>query len=229
MKRRAKSDLTRERILKAALKAFRKKGFDQTTMRDIARAAGSSLGSAYYYFPSKEALVLAHWEAQMTEHERLARAEFAKSSDLVERVRAVHSVRLDLIKADRKLLTGLFRSVADTGSPVSIFSQETSPLRARGIGLLREALEVPEVAEEVRDQAALLLWALMMGLLLYFVHDESPGQERTRRLTHGAIDILVPLIPWLALPQAEPLRDRIVALLAEAGIWPPAQPIVGKT
>ena len=31
-------------------------------MRDIAKAAGLSLGAAYYYFPSKEALVFAYYE-----------------------------------------------------------------------------------------------------------------------------------------------------------------------
>lgn len=220
MKRQKKSEATRERILEAALGKFRKRGFDATTMREIAEAAGASLGSAYYYFPSKEALVLAHWETQMDEHERRAREVFAQSEDLAERLRAVFHVRLDLMKHDRKLLTGLFRTIGDPASSVSVFSPETGSLRARGMGILHEALSVPEVVEDLRDQAALGLWALMLGMVLYFVHDDSPGQTRTRALVDGSLDTLIPLLPWLGAPAAQPLRTRLFALLAEAGLWP---------
>ena len=48
-----KAASTKERIEREALKLFRKRGFDRTTLRDIAKAAGTSLGSTYYYFPSK--------------------------------------------------------------------------------------------------------------------------------------------------------------------------------
>lgn len=221
MKPRKKSDATRERILEAALARFRKRGFDATTMRDIAEAAGASLGSAYYYFPSKEALVLAHWERQMDEHERRSREVFARSGDLAERLRAVFHVRLELMRHDKKLLTGLFRTIGDPSSPASVFSKETSGLRARGIGILREALSIPEIAPALRAQGALGLWVLMLGIVLYFVHDASPGQERTRELADSALDTLVPLLPWLAAPAAEPLRARLVTLLGNAGLWPP--------
>jgi len=49
---------TRRKIYEAAMAMFREKGFEQTTMRDIAAKAGVALGGAYYYFSSKEAIVL---------------------------------------------------------------------------------------------------------------------------------------------------------------------------
>src|SRR5207237_4793311 len=54
-----KAEETRERILDAALRLFRKRGFDQTTMRDIAAEAEVATGAAYYYFSSKEEMVIA--------------------------------------------------------------------------------------------------------------------------------------------------------------------------
>src|SRR5262245_55237148 len=99
--------------MRAALSAFRKRGFDATTMRDIAKLAETSLGAAYYYFPSKEALVLAHWEKQMDEHESRARKAFTESQDLHPRIRAVFQTRLELMRGDRKLLMGLFRTLGD--------------------------------------------------------------------------------------------------------------------
>ena len=53
-----KATLTRQRIIDTALQLFAAKGYDQTTMRDIAAEAGCSLGLTYRYFASKEDLVL---------------------------------------------------------------------------------------------------------------------------------------------------------------------------
>lgn len=56
-------------ILQAALQCFLAKGFHQTSMRDIAQAAGVSLGNLYNHFPGKEAIILA---VAVAESEELA-------------------------------------------------------------------------------------------------------------------------------------------------------------
>lgn len=56
-------------ILQAALQCFVAKGFHQTSMRDIAQAAGVSLGNLYNHFPGKEAIILA---VAVAESEELA-------------------------------------------------------------------------------------------------------------------------------------------------------------
>ena len=50
---------TRERIIDAGRSAFASQGFDQTTNKDIADAAGLTTGALYHYFESKPALFLA--------------------------------------------------------------------------------------------------------------------------------------------------------------------------
>ena len=47
---------TRKRILQASKKLFLKKGFRETTTRDIAREAGINLSNLYHYFASKDEL-----------------------------------------------------------------------------------------------------------------------------------------------------------------------------
>ena len=49
---------TRERLLKTALQFFAERGFDATSVRDLAAAAGVNLGAVNYYFGSKENLRL---------------------------------------------------------------------------------------------------------------------------------------------------------------------------
>jgi AcrR family transcriptional regulator len=49
---------TRDRILQAALSCFAERGFDGTSVRQIAVRAGVSLGLLYHYFPGKEAVLV---------------------------------------------------------------------------------------------------------------------------------------------------------------------------
>ena len=51
-----KGALARERMLKVALDLFGKHGYDATTTRMVAQAAGMNLGSIPYYFGSKDDL-----------------------------------------------------------------------------------------------------------------------------------------------------------------------------
>src|ERR1051325_885821 len=70
---RADSEETRRQILDTALALFRERGFDETTIRDIAGRAGLSLGAAYYYFRSKDAIVGAYYDYIQEEHQTRAR------------------------------------------------------------------------------------------------------------------------------------------------------------
>lgn len=59
-KRSAKIRLeSRTRILAAARKLFAQKGYEATTMQQVVREAGTSIGNAYFYFENKEGLVKA--------------------------------------------------------------------------------------------------------------------------------------------------------------------------
>jgi AcrR family transcriptional regulator len=52
----------RERILRAAVVCFARRGYHQTTMEDITAAAGIAKGAPYVYFDGKEAVFLALYD-----------------------------------------------------------------------------------------------------------------------------------------------------------------------
>src|ERR1700733_3229691 len=84
-----KSEETRTRILEAALAVFRERGFDSATMREIAVRAEVAVGAAYYYFDSKDAIVMAFYERSQTEMGPAIEAQLGQCKTLEARLRCV--------------------------------------------------------------------------------------------------------------------------------------------
>src|SRR5688500_18478860 len=134
----AKGEETQQRILSTALTLFREKGFDVATMRDIAAAAGQSLGAAYHYFPSKEAIVLAYYARVQQEHDRLVADALARHTDLRARVAAVVHSKFDVLADDRPLMGALLRYTGQPSHPLSFLGSGTRNLRVRSTVLFRD-------------------------------------------------------------------------------------------
>lgn len=211
-----KSEATRAKILGCALALFRKRGFDRTTMRDVAESAGVALGGAYYYFPSKDALVLAYYQETQAAHSTRARAAMKAARGLRERLGAVFHTKLDVLQKDRKLLGAIFRSVGDPQDPLSLFGSQAADVRSESFALFDEALEGSDIAPEMRSLVTMALWGLHMGILLYFMHDASPKQAKTRRLVDGGLDQVVMLLS--IAPMLGPLTQPLAALLEDADL-----------
>ena len=57
---RQQQDATRRQIVASAVDLMTRQGFDGTTMKDIARAAGIGDATIYKYFPTKDRIVLGY-------------------------------------------------------------------------------------------------------------------------------------------------------------------------
>jgi len=51
-----------------------------------------------------------------------------------------------------------------------------------------------------------------MGIILFWIHDRSPAQERTRALIEKSLGIVVRLIQLSSLPLMRPLRRQALEL-----------------
>ena len=215
---RAASEQTRRQILQTALALFRERGFEQTTIRDIAGRAGLSLGAAYYYFKSKEAIVGAYYHYVQEEHLTRARAAYASGGNLRDRLRAALHTKIDIMQEDRRLLRALFRYGGDPDHPLSWFGPATRHQRQHSVGVFAEAIADERLPDDLRDAAPTLLWTLHMGILLYFLYDTSPNQQRTRRLIDGAVDLVVDARRIVTSPLLRPMRRRVLSVLRNAGL-----------
>jgi len=68
-RRERRSVETRERLFRAALDLFARKGFTETTVGDITDAADVGKGTFFNYFPSKDHILLAFGEMQLAKLE----------------------------------------------------------------------------------------------------------------------------------------------------------------
>ena len=217
MKRRTtvKAEETRERILDAALQLFREKGFDETTMRDIAAEAEVATGGAYYYFRSKEELVMAFYVRTAEEARELWPGIIGASRDLRKRLRAILDLKFEQFAKHRRLLVALVRIGIDPAHPLSPFGRETEPMREESIEAFRMAIDNSDtkIPKDLRADLPRLLWLYQMGVILFWMFDESPKQEKTKRLIDGTLDLIVRLIQISSLRLMGPLRKRLLDIL----------------
>jgi AcrR family transcriptional regulator len=216
----SRSEATAEHILDTAIGLFRENGFDETTMRGVASEAGVALGLAYHYFPSKEALVMAYYERMQTEHRIVAIEKLTQACSLRDRLAMLLHTKLDILKDDRKLLGALFRYTGSPDHPLSFLGKATAPLRADCMSLFAEAFEPEKLPEDLRELLPLAMWALHMGVLLYFLYDSSPNLRRTRRLVDGSVELAVGLLKLAKFPLLRPARRGVMGLLRDAELIP---------
>ena len=214
------AESTRRRILSVALALFRERGYERTTMRAVAKATELSLNAAYHHFEGKQDIVHALYAQQQRAHEEAAEAALAEGQGLRERLGHALHTALDVRAVDRPLMRELAPLVVGPDDATSAFSRRTSEIRERSIGLYRRILDDPAVPEDLRDVAALAFWALQMGVLLYFAHDESPRQTKTRALVDGALDLGVMVLGVLGTAPFAPLRAQLRRLLEDAELLP---------
>jgi AcrR family transcriptional regulator len=217
---RSGSEDSRRQILDSALALFRERGFEDTTMRDIAGRAGLSLGAAYYYFKSKEAIVGAYYDFIQQEHQTRARAAFDAGGGLRDRLRAALHTKIDIMQDDRRLLRALFRYGGDPDHALTWFGPASREQRRTSVGIFAEAMAGERLPDDVREAAPTLLWTLHMGVLLYFLFDASPRQRRTRRLIDAAVDFVVDVKRLATSPLLRPMRRRVIGILRQAELLP---------
>src|SRR5882762_2602577 len=158
-------------ILQTALELFRERGFEVTTMRDIAKAAKVATGAAYYYFPSKEAIVAAYYDRVERSHAEKVREELKGKAELRERLGAVMHSKLEILKDDRMFLGALFRYTGDPEHPLSVFGKGTQAQRSQSIASFQEAIAGTNVSEELRELLPWALWLAHLGMILFFIYD----------------------------------------------------------
>src|SRR5687767_5799755 len=93
----------RDALLRAAIDTFSARGYFNSQVADVARAAGLAAGTVYLYFRSKDDLLVSIFERTMREAIAAGRASIAPLHDPVQQLRAIARVHLGRMGRDRSL------------------------------------------------------------------------------------------------------------------------------
>jgi len=107
------------------------------------------------------------------------------------------------------------RNGADPKHPLSPFSPQTREIRDIDIAwfdhiLIDCGVRIPK---DLQPHLQDVLWFFQMGIIFFWVIDESPGQKRTNRLLELAAKSVTSLIRLSALPLMRPVRKAALELI----------------
>lgn len=167
-----RGDVTRSKLLSAAIDVFGRNGFDATTTRALADAAGVNLQAIGYYFGGKEGLYVAaaeHIASSISAHIGKVRNQLqARLTELdVEGKRISHQEAQDLL-------------TEALGALATIFTSHESEAWARF--LIREQMEPTEAFQRVYRGAMKPLLDLI-GMLVGSLLNEDPSSDNVRLRT----------------------------------------------
>jgi AcrR family transcriptional regulator len=197
-----KSEQTRDLIAKTALRLFRERGYEATTMRAIAAEAGVSVGNAYYYFSSKEELIQLYYEHSQEDHTEACEAVLQREKEFRARLLGVVRARIDTLQPYKEFAGKFFKYAAEPTSPLSPFSSESAPIREAAVAVYREVVEgsTLKTDAEIRADLPEMLWLYSMGVILHWVYDSSPGAAKTYRLIERTVPLIDRLVGLARVP-----------------------------
>jgi AcrR family transcriptional regulator len=209
-----KSEATRARILEAALRVFRERGFELTTMREIAAEAGMAVGAAYYYFDSKDALVMAFYEQSQEQMAPALERILASCRTFESRLRGIIGHKFEYFAPNRALVGALTAHI-DPEHPLSPFSAATARIRDRDVAFFERAVAESGIRlpPSIQPYLPRLLWLYQMGLFLFWVYDRSPQQARTSLLFDKTLHMMLLALKLAGLPLLRPLHRPAGELL----------------
>ena len=176
----AKSEETRQRICTAALALFHEQGFEAATMRDIARSAGVATGAAYYYFPSKDAIIMDFYRRSCVEMQPKIEDALKNATGLDRRLRELIGVKLAHFAPHRGVLRALLRNGADPQtSALTLQSTDSGDPGHRYRLVSRYPRRMRSAnTKGLEPHLPGVLWFLQMGVIFFWVIDDSPNRRR---------------------------------------------------
>lgn len=212
-----KSERTRARLRDIALRSFRERGYDATTVRQIAQEAGVSVGTTNYHFASKNQLVQELYLDVQECHRDAALPALDSADDLIERIRIVYATGLDQL-APYHAHAGEFVSAAlSPRSELNPLSPESAPSRSIAEALFTRAVTDARhgLPDDIAAGLPAALFVAHLLLALYWVYDGSPDQEKTRRLLDRGLGLLRVALPLAKLPLVRRSVAELLGLIGE--------------
>ena len=204
----AQGTAARDRLYAIATQSIAARGYEATTLRDIAKTAGVSVGLLYRYFPSKQAVVIALYDELSSEYAR--QAADMPTGRWRDRFLFALKTSLHVLEPHQMALRAL--TPVMVGDPEEgIFSASTafSRLRVQRVfeQVVTESSDAPK--QPLADALGRLLYLVHLAVLLWWLLDKSSNQRATAAL----VSLTQQLLPSAALAlRVSPVRKFVISV-----------------
>jgi len=211
----AQGAAARARLYRVALRLISERGYDATTLRDIAKEAGVSVGLLYRYFPSKQAVVIALYDELSADYARQAEAMAPGKW----RDRFVFALRtsLGVLEPHRVALRALTPVlVGDPNDGIFAATTAFSRLRVQSVfeAAITGASDAP--SSPLAESLGRLLYMIHLAVLLWWLLDKSPRQRATASLVALTEHLLPSAALALRVPPVRRFVSAVDGLIREA-------------
>lgn len=171
----------RERILRAAIRVFARKGFYATRVSEIAKAAGVADGTIYLYFQNKDDVLVSIFEDRIGKLIDVLTAEAAKAGTVEERIRRTIELQLGLLEGQRDLAEVVTVNLRQSSR---LLKQYATPLFTKYLEIIGGIVADGQKQGVLRDDVsprivARALWGSLDGVALtWALGDPEPGSLR---------------------------------------------------
>jgi AcrR family transcriptional regulator len=184
---------TRLRILEKGAELFIGKGFEDTTTRDIALAAGLAAGTMFNYFPSKETLAMSMVAQALQQGTEDFQARRTCQEGLTEELFLFIASGLRRLQPLRPFLGPVLeRSLSPF--PRKAVCPEGENTRVAHLDSVQEIIGRHGFSQAPDYVAMTIYWSLYLGILACWTNDPSPNQEDTRGLIDYSLRVFVQVI-----------------------------------
>jgi AcrR family transcriptional regulator len=195
----------RKRLYDAAIRLISERGYDETTLRDVAEAAGVSVGLLYRYFPSKRSVVLALYEELSADYAR--EAGTMAPGKWRDRFLFALKTSLRVLRPHRRALSALV-PVLIGDAEEGLFAANTAFSRLRVQKVFHEAVSGASDAPkpDLAGPLGRLLYLVHLAVLLWWLLDKSPAQ----RASTGLVALIQQAMPSAAVAlRLAPVRSIV--------------------
>ena len=204
----AQGAAARGRLYATAIRMISDRGYDATTLREIAKEAGVSVGLLYRYFPSKQAVIIALYDELSRDFSR--QAATMKSGKWRDRFIFALEASLRVLQPHRTALRALIPVLV--GDPDDgVFADGTAFSRLRVQKVFEDAVAGSTDAPKLPLAVGLgrVLYLVHLAVLLWWLLDKTPKQ----RATSALVALTKQLLPSAALTlRLSPVRRFVVAM-----------------
>lgn len=176
--------ITRHKIMQCAIELFKEKGYENTSVADICRAAGITKGTFYYHFPNKDEISFEFYENMFSDFTGEF-PELLAISNAKDQLWKIYEYSIDrTIALGPKLLCSLYMSDIQKGlslfSPYSSYDLDTQS--SRQIRLQIEIVKKGQKTGEIRSGDPVMMVrtfiAALAGIALAWSSNNAPFDEK---------------------------------------------------